>query len=521
MSDKDKMEDPNDNKRIAKNTLIIYINLFFHMLIGLFASRLVLEALGVSDYGLYNVAGGVVLVFTFISNSLAGTTFRFVNVEKGKTDGDVNRIFNICRVLHIAMAFLMFLLIEIGGVWYINHYLNVEPGKEDDAMFVFQTAAIVMGLGILNVPYSSLFNANEKFLLTTIVTLTGKLIELCLVIWLLNYGGNRLRVYAVIMITTTVLPFISYHLFSYLKWPKYVKWKFVRGWHHYKEALVFSNYNLLSGAAGMARSQGCALLINFFFGTAVNGAYAVAKAIEWHVASFSNRFQEAAAPQVTQNYSGGKSDRVYYLTSRIGKYSILMMLLAFFPLWAEMEFVLDLWLVDVPDGAASFCRLVLLAVLVSITDGGIGNVINASGKVAMFRTIYSLLTLICLPVGYFVLKGGASAYILLVIFIVSDIIYRISQLYMAHSILGFPVIQYCRDAYLPALMVSAVIILSLVLSSLIPWCSELWHLWRLLIFIILTAVADYYIGLNKAEREKVLFYLKSRLIWSRWQKKRI
>ena len=501
----------NDNKRIAKNTLIIYINLFLHMLIGLFASRLVLEALGVSDYGLYNVAGGVVLVFTFISNSLAGTTFRFVNVEKGKPDGDVNRVFNVCRVLHIAMAILLFLLIEVGGIWYINHYLNVDPGKEEDAMFVFQVAAVVMGLGILNVPYSSLFNANEKFLFSSTVTLSGKLIEFILVIWLLHYSGNRLRAYAIIMITTTVLPFIIYHLFSYRKWPDYVKWKFVKGWQNYKEAIVFSNYNLLSGAAGMARSQGSALLINFFFGTAVNGAYAVAKAVEWHVASFSSRFQEAASPQVTQSYSGGDSDRVYYLTSRVGKYSMLMMLLAFFPLWAEMDFVLDIWLVDVPEGAATFCRLVLLMVLVTVMDGGISNVVSASGTVAKFRTVYSLLTLACVPIGFFVLKAGASAYALLAIFITADVIWRIAQLWLAHSVLRFPVGLYCRDAYLPVAMISVIIISCLVLTSFIPLDSAFWHLGRLLLILLLTAGAAYIIGLKKAERQKVLSYLSKKL----------
>ena len=119
----------NDNKRIAKNTVVVYFNLFLNLAIGLVSSRLVLQALGVSDFGLYNVAGGVAILFSFISNSLAGTTFRFVNVEMGKPDGDVNRVFNVCRVLHIGMAILIFVLVELGGIWYINRFLNVDPGK--------------------------------------------------------------------------------------------------------------------------------------------------------------------------------------------------------------------------------------------------------------------------------------------------------------------------------------------------------------------------------------------------------
>lgn len=501
----------NDNKRIARNTLIIYINLFLNMVIGLISSRLVLQALGVSDFGLYHVAGGVVFLFTFISNSLTWTTFRFVNVEMGKPDGDINRIFNVCRVLHIAMAIFLLLLIEIIGVWYIHRFLNVEPGKEGDAMFVFQVAAIVMCLGIMNIPYSSLFNATEKFLFSSIVNLVGKLIEFGLVIWLLGYGGNRLRAYAVIMISSTVVPFIAYHFFCYRFWPSYVRWRAVRGWNHYKEAIVFSNYNLLSGAAQMARSQGSQLLINYFFGTAVNGAYSVSKNMERHVFAFANRFQDAAGPQVTQSYSVGDMERAYYLTCRIGKYSMLLILLAFFPLWAEMDFVLHVWLAEVPDGALPFCRMVLLMVLITVADGGIWNVVNASGRVAWFQTVYSLLTLACIPVGFFVLKAGASPYSLLGLFVVADIIWRFVQLWMAHRILQFPVGRFCRDAYLPVATVSVLIVICMVLTSLVPCDSLPWHLCRLLLILLLTAGASFFIGLKKTEREKVLVYLKKRM----------
>lgn len=501
----------NDNKRIAKNTLIIYINLFLNMLIGLISSRLVLQALGVSDFGLYHVVGGVALLLAFISGALSSTTYRFVNVEMGKPDGDINRIFNVCRLLHIAIAVIIFLLLEIGGVWYINHYLNVDPGKEGDAMFVFQIAAVMMALGLMNVPYSSLFNATEKFLFSAVVNLLGKLIEFSLVIWLLGYGGNRLRAYAVIMMSSTVIPFLVFHIASYRNWPDYVRWKMARGWKHYKEAIAFSNYNLLSGVAGMARSQGAALLINFFFGTAVNGAFAVAKNMERHVFSFSNRFQEAASPQVTQSYSSGDHERVYYLTSRVGKYSMLLMLLAFFPLWAEMGFVLDIWLDEVPEGALAFCRMVLLMIFVAVTDGGIGNVVSASGKVARFRTAYSLLTLSCLPIGFFVFKAGASPYMLLVIFIVADIVWRFTQLWMAYSILQFPVGRFCHDAYLPVAGVSVFSIVCLILTALVPWDSSFWHLGRFLIILLLTAGADYFIGLKETERERVRSYLKKKL----------
>lgn len=505
------MEDHSrDNKRIAKNTLIIYVNLFLNVLIGLYSSRLVLQALGVSDYGLYNVVGGIAVLFVFISDALSSTTYRFVNVEMGKPDGDVNRIFNVCRTLHIVLAVILFALVEAGGIWYINHYLNIEPGKESDALFVFQTATLVLCLGIMNVPYSSLLCALEKFFFSSLVNIVGKLIEFGLVIWLLRYDGNRIRAYALIMILSTVIPFIVYHLSCYRRWPEYVKWRIVKGWQNYKATLMFSNYNLLGGLAGMSRSQGAALLINYFFGTTVNGAFAVAKNVERHVSSFSSRFQEAAGPQVTQNYSSGDHDRVYFLISRTGKYSMLMLLLAFFPLWAEMEFVLDVWLDEVPEGALVFCRLVLLELFVSATDGGLWQVVNASGKVAIFRVGNSILTVSCIPIGYFILKSGAPPYVLLFLFIGADTIWRIIQLWLVHRILHFPTLRFCRDVYRPVAVVCLTIIPILFLTSRIPWDSTLWHLGRFLLVLLLTTIAALYLGLKNGERQKIVNQLLHR-----------
>ena len=180
--------DSGGNKRIAKNTLVVYGQLLLQMLLGLYTSRLALQALGVSDFGLSSVVGGVVLLFAFISNSLSGTTVRFINVERGKKGGDINRVFNVCHLLHIAMALLLFFLIEVGGVYYIRHYLNIEVGKGADAMFVFQVSVVAFCIGVVNVPFSSLFNATERFLFTSVVGLSVKVVQLFLLLWLLHYG---------------------------------------------------------------------------------------------------------------------------------------------------------------------------------------------------------------------------------------------------------------------------------------------------------------------------------------------
>lgn len=499
------------NKRIAKNTLVIYGQLMLRMFLGLFTSRLALEALGVSDFGLNSVVGGVIVLFTFISGSLSGTTIRFINVEKGKPDGDLNRVFNVCNVLHIAMAIFLFVFLEAGGVFYIHHYLNVDPGKEADAMFVFQVSTAMCCLGIINVPFASLFNATEKFMFTAVVEISVKVVQLVLLYWLLTYDGSRIRAFALIETLTTMTSFVVYHYYAYRRWSDVVKWKFVRGWKIYKEVLIYSSYDLLQTLAVMGRGQGSLLLINYFFGTVVNGAFAIAKTIERNISPFANNFHGAAAPQITQSYSSGDMERVFYLTSRVGKFSILLMMMAFFPLWAELDFILHLWLIKVPEGALVFCQMILLITFVSVTHGGVVHVINASGKVAYFRMIYSLLMFLCIPTGFVMLRTGSPAYMLLVLFLFADIIYRIFQFYLMHTILKFPVLRFCRKVFLPVIYTSIPVILFLFLTSQIHYETSLWHICHIIIIFMLTTISAYYIGLRKHEREIILSHLTQRI----------
>ena len=168
------------NKRIAKNTLVVYGQLILKIVLGLYTSRLALEALGVSDFGLFSVVAGIVSLFAFVSDSLSSTTIRFINVEKGKKNPNLNRIFNVCNVIHISLAIVLLIILEVGGVYYITHFLNMEPGKEYDAMYAFQISAIVCCIGITNVPFYGLINASESFSFTAVVDISVKLVQLVL-----------------------------------------------------------------------------------------------------------------------------------------------------------------------------------------------------------------------------------------------------------------------------------------------------------------------------------------------------
>ena len=484
--------------------------MFLSMLIGLFTSRLVLQALGVSDFGLFNAVGGIIGLFTFIAGSLAATTTRFINVEMGKPDGDLNKVFNACNVLHLLMALLIFVITETGGVYYIHHFLNVEPGKEHDAMFIFQVSIIVSCIGITNVPYNSLFNATEKFLFNAIVGIGTKVFQLLVVIWLLHFDGNRVRAYSIIMSGTSLASCGIYYYYCHRYWPDVIRWKFVREKRLYKEAAAFNGYNLLSTAALMARSQGSSLLINYFFGTITNGAFAVAKSVEGYVMAFAGNFDGAAGPQITQSYAKGDLDRVMYLTCKIGKYCILLMLIAFFPLVSEMDMVLHFWLEAVPDGALEFCNMTLLVALVSATGGGIVQVLHASGKIAPFKITFSIMMLACIPLGFWMFKNGAAPYLLVALFAAVDAVWRVIQLLFLRKIINFPVMTYVREAYLPPLKVAILVVPVIILTSLLPMHQLAWHLSRFIIILIVTLLACSFIGLTKNERKRVYATIKNK-----------
>lgn len=500
-----------ENKRIAKNTIVVYIRLFITTIIGLLTSRFVLQALGISDYGLYNVVGGVIALFAVIAGSMSGTTIRFLNIEIGKVDGNPNKIFNICQVSHIVFALIVFLLVETIGIYYILNYLKVEPGKESDAMFVFQVSTIVACVGIINVPYQSVFIAKEKFIHIAIIDITNALIKLGLVFLLLYYNGNALRFYALIMSILTFVSFVVYHYLCFKYWPELVKWKLCRKVKEYKDLLVYNNYNLIAAVAMIGRSQGSNMLINFFFGTIVNGAYGITRTVQGFVETFMTSFDSASAPQITQNVGKGDLERASSIASRVCRMSQLLCLLVVFPLFAEIELLLRLWLGSVPEYTVLFCRVMLIAVYVASTGGGFLRLKDALGKIKWFMLTYSFWYLLTLPVGYVFFKLGYPPVTILVLFVICDAICRITQLILMKVIYNYDVISFCKKAFIRPFIVVFSMLIYLVFYCQIELQGLIPHILGLIITFFMGAILILFIGLKKSEQTKLFSYIQNKL----------
>lgn len=501
----------NDNKRIAKNTIYIYLRILVTTLVGLLTTRYVLQLLGVSDFGLYKVVGGILGLLGIVSGALSMTTTRFINYEMGKKDGDVNRIFNICQYMHTGLALIILLLAETIGVYYVLNVLNVTPDKRADAMFVFQVSTIVSCLGIMNVPYSSLLLAFEKFGIEAAMSIFNTFFKLFIVITLFHIPGNTLRYFAFGMSLITLITFIVYHYIAYRKWPHVVKLIKIPPRKEFRDLFVYNNYNMLSSLSIVCRSQGSTLLINYFFGTLVNGAFAVAYSIQQYVLTLTDNIDRAAAPQIVQNVSKGDEDRSNSLVHSIGKISILIMELAYFPLSVEIESILKLWLGNVPEGAAIFCQYTLLVAVVAATSAGMGQVINASGKIKWFKIQMATLYVLVIPVGYILFKMGCPPYTILLLFVISDFLCRVNQLILMKYILKYDVMEFVKKAYLPPLKVFAIMLVYCFIYRSFPINGFILHLAGFVLTLLITAVVEYYVALTKDERHRIMNLLLSRI----------
>lgn len=489
----------------------MYTRLFITLVIGLYTSRVVLLVLGVSDYGLFNIVGGVLSLFAFITGSLGAATSRFLNAEMGKNDGDINKIFNLNQTLHIIFAGILFVLAETVGLWYIYNKLVVAPEKLDDALFVFQVAIITTCVGIINSPCTSIFSAKEKFGFQAVLDISNNVIRLLCVIALQYYDGNSLRMYTLIMCMTTANSFIVYHWFAQKWWPEIIKLRVVKGWDNYKPILSFGSWNLLTTVSLMARNTGSDLIINLFFGTVTNGAFAISKTISAQVISFSSNFDGASAPQIIQSYNSGDMSRCNYLVNKMGRFSLLLFELALFPLWIELDFILHLWLKVVPEGVLLLCKLNLILAAVALTCGGIIPLINGSGKIKWFNIEISLFYLICIPIGYYLFTNGFPAYTMMLLFIVADACLRIVQLIFLNKILKFNSWRYAKEAYLKPVIIAIIMGLLIYGYSLFKVEVVVFRLLAIVACFIITTFFVFFYGLTFGERTKILSQIKNLL----------
>jgi O-antigen/teichoic acid export membrane protein len=506
-----------DNSRIIKNSGILYIRLFITSIITLFTSRIVLQSLGASDYGLYSVVGGIVVLMGFLNTVMVSTSYRFIAFEIGKGNSEgVNKVFNISLLIHIFLAFVVVLLAETLGSYYIHNYLNISYNRIEDAMFVFRFSVLATVFSIISIPYQALITAHEKFSILAFIDILLNFLKLGAVIILIYYLGNRLRLYSVLMAVISLVPPILFILFCRKVYASIIRWNFQRDKNKYKEMIGFSGWIMLGAGASVGKVQGAALIINSFFGTILNASFGIASQVNNVILMFSQNLGQAAIPQITKSFSSGNSDRTMQLVCYVSKYSFFLMLFPALPILLETDFILKLWLVKVPEYTTVFCQLMIINALIDCLSSGIPAAIQATGKIKYFQIILSTISLLSLPVAFILFRFGYPPFVIIVTYIIAALLNTVIQQILLKKLIRFDVKGFLKKSYLKILYVilcvSPLFLIrnlfqdSITRFILISSLSVMWFLFMV-----------YLVGIENKEKELLLSELKK--VYVKFQKR--
>lgn len=500
-----------DNIRIVKNTGILYVRMLILMFLGFYTSRVVLNSLGVVDYGVYNVVGGIVAVFSILTTAMSGTTQRYITIALG--ENNINKLketFSVGLSIHLIISLILFICIEILGLYFLYNYAVIPKDRLTAAFWVFQISTITAILTIINVPFNGTIIAHEKmsaFAFFSIIDVVTKL----LIYFILPYTSlDKLIVYACLLFISSIINFISMQIYCI---KKFIEAKYKLSWNKgmFKSMFGMTSWSLIDKVAYIGFAQGVTLVTNIFFGPAVNAASGIASQGSNVISQFTQNFQVAVNPQITKSYANGDLENMHKLIIRSAKFSCFLLLYLIIPIFFEAEILLKLWLGNVPDHAVLYLKLSLITSLINAIINPLQTSNMACGRVRNYLLARNLILLLILPVTYFTYKFGGIPE--------SSVIVNISMFTIA-MIVGAKIlqsqIQLKFSLFLHEIVLNITIIT--ILSCIIPFLIHIYldnDIARLIITtlssIVSTSLLIYIVGLNNKERQFISERIKNHL----------
>ena len=452
-----------NSRRIAKNTLLLYFRMLLMMIIGLYTSRVVLDALGETDYGIYNAAGSAVMVFTFITTSISSAISRFLAVELGKGDHTrLRKIFSAGLAVQLIFAVILVVLAETIGLWFLEEKMNIPVERMQAAELVFHCSLGVLVVNLLSVPYNATIIAHEKMSAFAFISILEAVLKLAVALLLYFTLKDKLGAYAVLMLLVALCVRLVYGLYCRRHFPE-SRGRLELDKSLIKEMASFSGWSFFGSSAYVLNTQGINTVGNIAFGVAFNAARGVALWVENIVKQFVTNFLTAINPQITKSWAASDTGYCFELVSKGAKFSYLVILAFFMPFFFEAETILNLWLVDVPADSAMFVRLTLIALMVDLFGNPLLTLILATGKIKKYYLLTGLSSYLCLPMVWLAFKLGAEAQWAYYIFIAVYAAVLVMKFYMAKVQTAFPIGHFVRTVVLPLLGVS---LLAFILPAL-------------------------------------------------------
>ncbi len=504
-----------NTRRIAKNTLVLYVRTLFTMLVSLYTSRVILNTLGVSDFGIINVVGGVVGMFSVISGSLSSSISRFITFELGH--GNFNKlklIFSTSVNIQIGISLIIVILAECIGVWFINHKLNIPESRLIAANWVFQCSLLSFVIGLISVPYNACIIAHERMSAFAYISILETILKLVIAYMLFISPYDKLISYSILFVIVAIIIRLIYGWYCHNHFAE-SHYKFVYDQSLIKEMSGFAGWSFFGNGAYMLNTQGVDMLINIFFGVTLNAAKGVASQVQNAVMQFVGNFTVALNPQITKSYASGDREYMNKLVCRGARFSYFLLLIFTVPIVCEADYILHLWLKTVPEYAPIFLRLMLFGTLMTLLGGTMYTAILATGKIRKYQLAVTIVGCFVFPLTWLAFRIGLPPETTYYIYIVIYFLLVFVRLYIAKGLLNFPVQLYLFDVVFRVVIVSVVAFilplivirylepsfLRLCVSCIIGLCSSL-----LTINIL---------GLEKSERE--MLYKKTSYLLSKFR----
>ncbi len=501
-----------NSKRIAKNTVALYFRMFLMMALGLYTSRIVLQTLGVKDYGVYNVVGGIVGMFSIVSSSLSTAISRFITFELGKKDKTrLNNVFSTAINVQVLMGVFVVLLLEVIGVWFLNTQMNIPEGRMEAANWVFQLSIVSFVLGLLMVPYNASIIAHEDMGVFAYMTLLDAVLKLLIVFSLYISPFDKLISYAALLFCVSLLMRSIYAIYCKRHYEE-CTYHFVNDKRLLKEMTTFAGWNFLGNGSWILNNQGVNILINIFFGVSLNAARGVATTVDSAVQGFVRNFMTAVNPQITKSYAAGDLEYMHKLVFAGAKYSAFMMLFFIIPISLETEMILHLWLGDgIPDYAPVFVRLTLISSMCVILGNTLITAVFATGNIRNYELVMGLMALSNFPIVWIAFRMGASPVAAYIVYFCVYFAMIFVRLYMVKDLIHMSAWAYVREVFVRVLIVG---LLSIALPLVFFFTQED-SLWRLLEIgiasVLCTMLNVYFIGMKSDERGMVLSFIKKKM----------
>lgn len=497
-----------NKKRIAKNTLLLYVRMLFLMVISLYTSRVILNALGVNDFGIYNVVGGVVAMFSILSGSLSAAISRFITFELGKKDEEgLRNVFSASVVIQLLLSLIIVILIESVGVWFLNAKMTIPANRMVAANWVLQFSIITFVINLISVPYNATIIAHEKMSAFAYISIFEGVGKLAVAFLILFSPIDKLIFYAILMCAVAFSVRIMYGY--------YCKKHFEECTYHFhwdkdllKQMFGFAGWNFIGASSSILRDQGGNIILNLFFGPAVNAARGIANQVNNAITGFVTNFMTAINPQITKSYAAGNRDYMFTLIYQGARLSFYMLLFLSLPVIINAHYILVIWLKLVPEHAVTFVQLILIFAMSESISNPLITAMLATGKIRNYQIVVGGLQMMNLPISYICLKLSFIPESVLIVAIVISQCCLAARLYMLRGMIQLKIKTYLKKVYFNVIIVTFVASFLPFLFSLFGKQTILCLIMNVCVCLISVGVTEFYIGCNKTERTIVIEKIK-------------